>query len=219
MKFATLLFSLAVITILAPAARSANLINGFVVSAPDGSVVRGTGYSVFHVDTGKYEVDTAPNIHSCAYSITAGSGDATVPPVSIATVVGRRENQNAIMVATFDSSGHYADEGFHLVVRCLDAQTDGAAVVDPDGTLVRGIFASTATRLDTGSYQVTFSNGGFSSSCAYTASIGLSATSGVSDAGFVTVAAVSAGTIAVRTYDTHGNAADLGFHVFGACNL
>ena len=214
----TALLSLAFITMLAPA-NAANLINGFVVANGDATVVRGTGYTVFHVDTGKYEVDTVPNIHSCAYSITAGSGDSTVPPVSIATVVGRRENQNAIMVATFDSSGNYADEGFHLIVRCLDAQTDGAAVVNPDGSLVRGISANSATRLGTGSYQVTFSNGSFSSSCAYTASIGLSGASGVSDAGFINVAAVGSGTIAVRTYDTNGNAADLGFHVFGACNL
>jgi len=218
MKFAALL-SLAITTILATSAHSANLLNGFVVAAPNGTVVRGTGYTVFHVDTGKYEVDTAPDIHSCAYSITAGSGDTTVPPVSLATAVGRRENHNAIMVATFDAGGNYANEGFHLIVRCLNAATDGAAVVDPDGSLVRGVSVNSAARLGTGSYTVTFSNGAFSSSCAYTAAIGLSGTSGTSAAGFVNVAGVGGGTIAVRTYDTNGNAADLGFHVFGACNL
>jgi hypothetical protein len=122
------------------------------------------------------------------------------------------------MIATYDSTGSYADEGFHLVVRCVNAAPDGAAVVDPDGTFVRGILAASSSRVDTGSYTVTFANGTLSDKCAYTASIGLSGTAGVSDAGFVNVAGVSGGTIAVRTYDTKGNAADRGFHVFAACN-
>lgn len=193
--------------------------NGFVVAGPDGKPFRSSGYTVTHVATGQYEVDTIPNIHPCAYSVTAGSGDTTVPPISIATAVGKRGNHTAIMVATYDQTGTLADQGFHLIVRCVNAQTDGAAVVNSDGTLARGISVSSAARLDTGSYTVTFSNGSLSTTCAYTASIGLSATTGVSTAGFINVSAVSGGTIAVRTYDPHGNAADLGFHVFAACNL
>jgi hypothetical protein len=217
------LLCIALVSLLAPEAVIAGAPpppqNGFVVANGDGTVVRSTLYTVFHVTTGQYEVDTIPNIHPCAYSVTAGSGDATIPAPTIATAVGRRENHTAIMVATFDHDGNYADAGFHLIVRCTNAQTDGAAVVDPDGTLVRGIFASGATRTGTGAYRVTFSNSAFSTTCAYTAAVGLSGTSGVSDPGFVNVAAVSAGTIAVMTYDKNGNPADLGFQVFGACNL
>lgn len=193
--------------------------NGFVVAKGDGTVVRSTLYTVFHITTGRYEVDTIPDVHHCTYSITAGSGDATVPSPAIATAVGRRENHTAIMVATFGHDGSYVDSGFHLIVRCIDAQSDGAAVVDSTGTLVRGVLATSASRTATGTYHVTFSNGAFSSSCAYTAAVGLSGSEDVSAPGFVNVAAVSAGTIAVMTYDKNGNPADLGFHVFGACNL
>jgi hypothetical protein len=218
MRIAALL-SIVLAAVVCSTAAFAVSFNGFVVAAPDGTVIRGTGYTVFHVTTGQYEVDTVPDVHSCAYSITAGSGDTTVPPVSIATAVGRRESRTAIMVATFDSAGQYADEGFHLIVRCLNGAADGAAVVDPDGTLVRGISATSAIRLDTGSYNVTFDYGKISDTCAYTASVGLSGTSGTSEPGFVNVAAVSGGTIAVRTYDKMGNPVDRGFHVFAACNL
>lgn len=41
----------------------------------------------------------------------------------------------------------------------------------------------------------------------------------VSEPGFVNVAAVSGGTIAVRTYDMKGSPVDHGFHVFTPCNL
>src|SRR6185312_1069569 len=115
------LLSLAFAAMLAPTAVFAAppSFDGYVVAAPDGTVLRGTGYTVFHVSTGKYEVDTVPNdVHSCAYSVTAGSGDAKIPPVSIATAVGRRENHTAVMVATFDAAGQPADEGFHLIVDC-----------------------------------------------------------------------------------------------------
>ena len=221
MKIVTIrsLVTIAFAAILTPTVGAASPINGYVVAAPDGTVVRGTGYTVFHVTTGQYEIDTIPDVHSCAYSVTAGSGDTTIPPVSIATAVGRRENHTAIMVATFDGTGNYADEGFYLIVRCTDSATDGAAVVNSDGTLARGVAATSSARVDTGAYTVTFDYGKLASTCAYTASIGLSGTSGISDPGLVNVAAVSGGTIAIRTYDTNGNPADLGFQVFAACNL
>lgn len=218
-----LLSSLAfVAAALVPAAAFAGALstNGFIVATGDGTLVRSSfGYSVTHVSTGRYEVDVLANVHSCAYSVTAGSGDATIAPPAIATSVGRVENSNAIMIATFDSKGAYVDSGFHLIVRCLDATTDGAAVVDADGTLARGIFANGATRTGVGAYTVTFANSAASGTCAYTAAVGLSATSGTSDPGFVNVAAVSGGTIAVRTYDRKGRPVDLGFHVFAMCNL
>ncbi len=93
---------------------------------------------------------------------------------------------------------------------------DGAAVVGSNGTLVRGINVSGATRDDTGAYTVTFTNSAASDTCAYTASIGDSGTA-ISPPGAINVAAVSNGTIRVLTYDTQGNAADRGFHVYVGC--
>lgn len=219
MRYAKLLL-LAFAVLLVPASAATPHFDGFVVAKGDGTVVRGTGYTVFHISAGKYEVDTIPlDVHPCTYIITAGSGDATLPPPSIATAVGRRENHTAVMVATYDAQGNYADEGFHLIVRCNNNTPDGAATVDPDGSMVRSRFVTSTARTGVGAYTVTFNNSSLSTTCAYTASIGLSGTSGISDPGLVNVAAVSGGTIAVRTYDTHGEAADRGFHVFAACNL
>lgn len=97
------------------------------------------------------------------------------------------------------------------------APPSAAAVVDADGTLARGIGATGASRVGTGSYTVTFTNASLSTSCAYVASIGLSATSGISDPGTVSVAAVSGDTVSVLTYDQHAEPADRGFHVYVAC--
>jgi hypothetical protein len=191
--------------------------DGFVVSAGDGTVLRGSGYSVFHIDAGQYEVDTTPDVHSCTYSVTAGSGDTTLPPHSFATAVGRRENHTAIMIATYDGSGQYADMGFHLIVRCKSAAAPAAAAaVASDGTLVRGLGTLSASRTAMGTYTVTFSDVKIATSCAYTASIGSSGTA-ISDPGSVNVAAGSSGAIQVLTYDAHGEAADRGFHVYVAC--
>jgi len=215
----TALLSIVFAAAVVPMAAFAGTISGFVVAGSDGKVIRGTGYQVTHFATGQYEIDTIPDVHSCAYSVTAGSGDTTVPAPAIATAVGRRENHTAVMVATYGLDKQYADAGFHLIVQCAGTTPGGAAVVDPDGTLVRGVFANSATRTGTGAYTVTFANSVLASTCAYTAGIGLSGTLGVSDPGFVNVASGGGGTIVVRTYDTHGNATDLGFHVYAACAL
>jgi len=218
----TKLYALAFAVLLAPGASWAGNApaDGYIVATANGTLVRSSfGLTVTHVTTGQYEVDSVNPVHSCAYSVTAGSGDTTIPAPAIATAVGRRENAQAVMIATYDDAGNYVDSDFHLIIQCGGATPGGAAVVDPDGTLVRGIFVSSASHSDTGAYTVTFLNSAFSTTCAYTASIGLSGTSGISDPGFVNVAAVSAGTIAVRTYDEHGNAADRGFQLYGACSL
>jgi hypothetical protein len=91
-----------------------------------------------------------------------------------------------------------------------------AGVVHDDGTLARGFGIVSSSRDDTGAYTVTFTNTAVSDNCAYTASIGDSGTA-ISPPGAINVAAVSNGTIRVLTYDTHGNAADRGFHVYVAC--
>lgn len=214
----TTLLSIVFAVALAPSAFAISP-NGFVVANADGSFVRGTKYSVTQLDTGRYLVNASDDVRFCAYSVTAGSGDTNIPAPAVATAVGEREDRTGIIVATYDHRGNPVDSGFHLIVRCASGGSNGAAVVDPDGTLARGILATSAARTDLGAYTVTFANGSFSTTCAYTADIGLSAQSGVSAPGIVNVAVVGAGTIAVRTYDTKGNAADLGFHVFGACNL
>jgi hypothetical protein len=93
--------------------------DGFMVVNADGTVARATkGYSVFKYATGGYEVSYTSWLHNCADSISVGTSDATVPAQGFASVVGRRESPEIIEVTTYDASGHLADRGFHLIVRC-----------------------------------------------------------------------------------------------------
>jgi len=93
--------------------------DGFMVVNADGTVARATdGYSVFKFDTGGYEVTHTTWVYNCAFSITDGTSDATVPAQGFATAVGRRESPELIDIATYDASGNRADRGFHLIVRC-----------------------------------------------------------------------------------------------------
>jgi len=91
------------------------------------------------------------------------------------------------------------------------------AVVDKDGTLARGYRAVSAKHLSTGAYVVNFKAD--VTGCSYTASVGLSGTSGSEDDGTVHVAgrASHPKSIFVRTYDMENAASDRGFHVIVAC--
>jgi hypothetical protein len=96
------------------------------------------------------------------------------------------------------------------------------AVVDSNGTLVRGIAVTGASHIDTGIYTVTFNNADVPSACAWTASIGspgLSSPSIDPRPNLVNVGATdTAGTISVRTYSAAtGQLADLPFQVYVAC--
>jgi hypothetical protein len=88
------------------------------------------------------------------------------------------------------------------------------AAVNGAGALVRGDATSGGHASDaTGSYVVGF--GQSTSGCAYTATLG--GTDGTAVApGRVTVADAG-GSVAVRTYDSSGNPADLPFHLIVAC--
>ncbi len=100
-------------------AGSAPISDGFIVVNADGSKARGTATFVSNnFDTGQYEIDVQNDIPRCVFSATAGSSDATPPPIGFAIAFGRGENHTAIMVSTFDGNGQPANRGFHLVVRC-----------------------------------------------------------------------------------------------------
>lgn len=210
--------TLAVAALLAPTAAFAN---GFVVADSNGGIVRSSNVSITvdHLGLGQYLVESPTKVNGCAFIVTAGSGDATIPKVAMATATGGREDPNAARVATYDQDGNPADAGFHLIMQCTSDTAPVWAVVDANGTVQRQLNVVSTLRTGTGAYTVTTFNSAFSTTCAYTAAIGLSGTSGTSDLGIVNVAAVSGATITVRTYDMNGAAADRGFHLFSACNL
>jgi len=98
------------------------------------------------------------------------------------------------------------------------APPSAAASVAADGTLTGGIAVTSAGRVDTGIYTVTFANADVPSACAFTAGIG--AGPGATQApALVNVGATStAGTINVYTYSAQTRApADLPFNVYVAC--
>jgi hypothetical protein len=93
------------------------------------------------------------------------------------------------------------------------------AVVNADGSLARAFPASKAAaiHITTGTYEVDLKND--LTGCAYTASIGLSGSSGASAPGFVTVVgrAGQPHGMFIQTYNAAGTLTDLGFHVQVAC--
>ncbi|HWA89003.1 MAG TPA: hypothetical protein VG889_03145 [Rhizomicrobium sp.] len=192
--------------------------NTQLVVAADGTPVRAGKALVTHAGSGQYEVAFSSDLKTCAYVVTPGTSDTAVPTTAVATAVRKVGDRDTVVVSTYDNRGNAIDSGFHLIVHCQDTTSDGAAVVNSDGSLARGILASSAARVGTGDYTVTFTNPNVAPFCAYTAAIGLSGTSGTEDPGLITVSqSGTAGAIEVRTYDTHAVQADRGFHVFAAC--
>jgi hypothetical protein len=98
------------------------------------------------------------------------------------------------------------------------APPSAAASVASDGTLTGGIAVTSASRVDTGVYTVTFADAKVPSDCAFTAGIG-SAPGADQIAALVNVGGTdSAGTISVHTYSAQTRApADLPFNVYVAC--
>lgn len=91
------------------------------------------------------------------------------------------------------------------------------AVVNSDGTLARGDHVVSATNLGTGTYEVVFDRN--VTGCAYTATIGLSGTSGSSTPGLISVVgrAGNVNGIFLNTVDTAGTNSNRGFHLNVTC--
>jgi hypothetical protein len=75
------------------------------------------------IATGTYVIDFGTDVSQCAYEAAIGRWESkdTEDP-GFATVVGRNENPNAVLVQTYNASAEKADEGvdknFHLAVYC-----------------------------------------------------------------------------------------------------
>jgi hypothetical protein len=68
---------------------------------------------------GSYLVTFPSDVTDCAYEATVGlpgTTGASLP--GTATVVRSAENNDAVLVETFDSTGTHSDRGFHLAVLC-----------------------------------------------------------------------------------------------------
>lgn len=93
----------------------------WAVVDPDGTLARDRGAvsSQMTNDPGGYEVIFFRNVRNCAYVATIGlSGSQGVSAPGETTVVGRIENRRGVFVTTHDSTGAFANRGFHLQVSC-----------------------------------------------------------------------------------------------------
>lgn len=145
----------------------------FAVVNGDGTLIRGgTVSSATRLGPGRYEVTFLQNVSACAYTATIGdTANALVYyPGLVFTAGGHAPaggaDPNGVYVETKNLGGGLSDFPFHLNVSC----TSTVAVVNSDGTLVRGANAIAATQLGPGRYEITFDQD--VSGCAYTATIG-----------------------------------------------
>ena len=216
--------------------RTADTDRWAVVSAP-GTLVRDQGAaSVKHISTSWYHVVFDNSVSDCVSVATPGNPGGGLPPKGQVTAgFGNLE----ITVHTDDSTGNKVDFGFHLLVLCPSGSrsaatrsegprsesppemrtttTDRWAVVNKDGTLVRGAGVASLARLGTGAYEVIFNKN--VSQCVYVAAIGLAVTGIVPPAGEIGVAARgnNQNGVYIRTRNSDGASADRPFHLFVGC--
>jgi hypothetical protein len=92
----------------------------YAVVDSDGTLARGRGaVDAQRVGQGGYEVIFFRGVRNCAYVATIGlsGSEGTSQPGEI-TVVGRIGNSRGVFLTTHDSTGAFADRGFHLQVSC-----------------------------------------------------------------------------------------------------
>jgi len=143
----------------------------------------------------------------------------------LASTAGRTLIGGASMLALVAATGPLAvgasgDNTGTAIVAPDDTQVakkDRWAVVDADGSFARGKGVVSTANLGTGIYEVIFNKN--VRGCVYTATIGLSGDSGVSDPGFITTVGrvTDLNGVFITTDDVTGASADLGFHLYVGC--
>jgi hypothetical protein len=217
-------------------ARTAGTDRWAVVSAP-GTLVRDQGAaSVKHISTSWYHVGFDNSVSDCVSVATPGNPGGGLPPKGQVTAgFGNLE----ITVHTDDSTGNKVDFGFHLLVLCPSGSrsaatrsegprsesppemrtttTDRWAVVNKDGTLVRGAGVASLARLGTGAYEVIFDRN--VRSCVYIATLARDRQNFGYPVGEISTAPRGNNTngVYIRTWFTSGEKYDRSFHLYVGC--
>jgi hypothetical protein len=86
----------------------------------NGTLDRGQGaVSAERVDRGQYVVTFFRNVRNCSYVATIGEPDSVgIEAPGEITVAGAFGNPQGVFVATFNSTGDFANRAFHLQVSC-----------------------------------------------------------------------------------------------------
>jgi hypothetical protein len=202
--------------LLVPAASQAA---DFAVVSADGDLARGKNVlSARQFADGQYQVNFTRPVNQCILTAAAGDPGTIIQGTPVTITVGPISgNPNAAFVVIRNAvDGVGRDQGFHLNATC-DGRGIKGAVVNPTGTLARGFGATTATRISTGQYQVTFDRN--VTDCAYNASIGGAVNTNV-QRGMAAVAQRfgTPNAVQVTTFDAAtGAVADRGFHLNVTC--
>ncbi|GHP00166.1 hypothetical protein KSF_102130 [Reticulibacter mediterranei] len=186
-----------------------------VVNA-NGSLVRGFGNvsEAGHRDPGGYEITFNRDLSHCAYIATIGDpANALVYNPGLVFTAGGHSSNRGVYVETKNLGGGLTNFPFHLSVSCQGPY----AVVDANGSLVRGANVSTVNHLSTGRYEVTFNRD--VSHCAYIATIGDPANALVSNPGLVYTAGGHGGNegVYVETKNLGGGLTNFPFHLSVSC--
>lgn len=197
-----------------------------------GALARGLGaVSATLTSTSWYDVTFDKSIANCVSLATLGNPSFNIPPKGHVTAGFPRstDDQETLTVHTSNSAGNEADRGFHLLVVCQGSARAGAgpapraaasdrwAVLNADGSLVRGKGVASQARLGTGAYEVIFDRE--VRSCVYVATIGIAVTGIIPPPGEISVASRgnNRSGVYIRTWDTAGASADRPFHLFVGC--
>jgi len=86
----------------------------------DGTLARGKGaLDANRLGGGQYEVLFDRNVSKCVYTATIGLSGASGFSAPGQITVGRRTGaSNGVFITTHNSSGSFADRGFHLALNC-----------------------------------------------------------------------------------------------------
>ncbi len=163
---------------------------------------------------GTYEVDFQQNVTQCSYSASLGLTNSTWSPYAgSVTVASRYLNPDGVFVQTFDSSGNLVSQPFHLSVAC---NWGIWAVVDQNGTLVRGSAAVNASNQSVGNYLVYFNQD--VQNCSFFGTVGTTSF-GQAEPGYITVAgaAINQNAVWVSTYNDSGANVAQAFHLSVEC--
>lgn len=97
------------------------------------------------------------------------------------------------------------------------AKKDRWAVINADGTFARGKGVISASNLSTGNYEVIFNKP--VAACLFSATIGLSGSSGTELPGFITTVGrvTDPNGVFITTDDTAGASSNRGFHLYVGC--
>lgn len=185
-------------------------------------LVRGSATAVQRLGPGRYAVRFTRDVSGCAYTATIGDpADGLVFSPGLVFTAAEHLNASGVYVETKNLGGGLTDFPFHLAVNCAEgsaALVTPSAVVGADGSLVRGHGALSATRVDTGRYEVRFP--GDMRFCAYSATVADTRDGLVFNPGLVYAATghASVNGVYIETKNVAGGLTDFPFHLSVDCS-